>query len=212
MRIPFVTASLLLALSGCGDGGAWTRATPPDQRSPSPAVSPIGAGVEAPTATQACINGWLIPSDRDQRELPFHVIRRTMKVDGTFDLEEMRYFEGPESPASTKGYLQRVDRWYVKASLRSKPQIRGRWLIEERAFGSAVVAVAPFDSEGFTSPDWVGFQYEGGDADRVGYPGLPGKWAGLPYDFVTGRDLDTGERVFSFPGLPPSVTGCLVGT
>jgi hypothetical protein len=213
MSTPLVTAVVVaLTLSACGDGGEWMRATPSDERSPSPAASPIGAGVEAPTATQACINGWLVPTDRDQRELPFHVIRRTMGVDGEFELEEMRYFEGPESPPSTKGYLQRVDRWYVKASLRSKPAFGGRWLIEERAFGSAVVAAAPFDSRGFVSPDWIGFQYEGEEAERVRYPGLPGKWAGLPYDFVTGRDLETGERVFSFPGLPPSVAGCLLGT
>lgn len=202
---------LLVALSACDDDVERAE-TRPEGEGPSPAASPIEEGVEAPTASLACVNGWLEPTDPDQRELPFHVIRRTMKLDGEFDLIEMRYFEGPESPPSTKGYLQRVDRWYVKASLKGDPSFRGRWLIEERAFGSSVVAVAPFESRGFVSPDWVGFQYEGEEAKRMRYPGLPGKWAGIPYDFVTGRDPETGKRVFSFPGLPPSVVGCLEGT
>ena len=142
------------------------------------------------------------------------MIRRTQKVDGDFKVIEMRYFEGPESPPSIKGYLLTVDRWYVKAQLKGDPTFRGRWLVEERFFGSGVVAAAPFDSEGFSSPDWIGFQYEGEDAPLEPRPdlGLPGRWAGRPYDFVTGRDLETGERIFDFPGLPPQVAGCLEGT
>jgi hypothetical protein len=204
---------LLTGLSGCGrDQPERAPATPPMATSLSPAASPLDEGVEAPTATLACVGGWIDPPDPEQHELPFHVIRRTMGVDGDFDTIEMRYFEGPESPPSTKGYLQRVDRWYVKAELKSDPSFRGRWLVEERAFGSAVAAVAPFRSHGFASPDWIGFQYEGEDAPRVRHPGLPGKWAGIPYDFVTGLDPETGEKVFNFAGLPPDVTGCLEGT
>jgi hypothetical protein len=204
---------LLVALISCGDGPEQPApAAPQEQQEPSPAAEPIGGGVEAPTGTLGCVNGWSEPTDPEQRELPFHVIRRTMKIDGEFDLDEMRYFEGPESPPSTKGYLLRVDRWYVKASMRGQPRIRARWLVEERAFGSAVVAVAPYESTEFVSPDWIGFQYEGPDAPRVRYPGLPGKWAGLPYDFVTGHDIETGDRVFKFPGLGPEVAGCLTGT
>jgi hypothetical protein len=214
MKSPSILAGLLLvALFACGGEPSTPppQAQPPVQM-PSPAASPLDEGVEAPTATQACVNGWIEPTDPEQRELPFHVIRRTMKVDGEFDVAEMRYFEGPESPPSTKGYLLRVDRWYVKASLEGEPSLRGRWLVEERAFGSAVAAVAPFGSRGFVSPDWVGFQYEGEDAKPVRYPDLPGKWAGIPYDFVTGRDPETGKKVFSFPGLPPALAGCLEGT
>lgn len=216
MMIPSTTVAaclLVAALSACNEDPTQPAAeTPPTRQSPSAAASPLDEGVEAPTATQACVNGWIEPTDPEQRELPFHVIRRTMKVDGEFDVDEIRYFEGPESPPSTKGYLLRVDRWYVKAALEGKRSFRGRWLIEERAFGSGVVAVAPYGSEGFTSPDWLGFQYEGEDEKRVRYPGLPGKWAGIPYDFVTGRDPETGEKVFDFPGLGPEVSGCLAGT
>ena len=208
-----VAFALLVALSSC-DGDARPRpdGAEPTRRGPSPADAPVDEGVEAPTANLACVNGWTEPTDPEQRELPFHVIRRTIQVDGEFEIDEMRYFEGPESPPSTKGYLLRVDRWDVKASLQGDPRFRGRWLVEERAFGSGVAAVAPYRSRGFASPDWIGFQYEGEDAERAKYPGLPGKWAGRPYDFVTGRDLETDERVFNFPGLPPELAGCLEGT
>src|SRR5918997_1444743 len=135
MMTPSTTVAaclLLVALSACNEDPTPPAAeTPPTRQSPSAAASPLDEGVEAPTATQACVNGWMEPTDPDQRELPFHVIRRTMKVDGEFDVDEIRYFEGPESPPSTKGYLLRVDRWYVKAGLQGKRSFRGRWLIEE---------------------------------------------------------------------------------
>ncbi|MGH2687081.1 MAG: hypothetical protein ACRDJP_16575 [Actinomycetota bacterium] len=217
MPRPSIVLCLLAALVV---GGCSNEPTPAGDRGRSPAAneddampseSPVGEGVEVPTST-ACVNGWVVPDDPEQRELPFHVIRRTQRVDGEFDVVEMRYFEGPESPPSTKGYLQVVDRWYVKARLQGDPSFRGRWLIEERSFGSGVVAVAPFGSEGFSSPDWVGFQYETSDPSLQRHPGLPGRWAGRPYDFVAGTDMETGEPVFRFAGLPPEVAGCLEGT
>ncbi len=207
-----------LALTACNGDPATSGGDPSPAREgqgASPAESPIGEGVEAPTATIACANGWMEPDDREERELPFHVIRRTQRIDGEFRVIEMRYFEGPESPPSTKGYLQVVDRWYVKAELEGEPAFRGRWLIEERAFGSAVVAAAPYDSEGFESPDWIGFQYEEGVDERLRrFPDLdlPGRWSGRPYDFVTGVDLESGDRIFRFSGLPPEVAGCLTDT
>jgi hypothetical protein len=213
LRFPATLLALALAaiLGGCAEEPADTRAEPPTavQKPPPPAESSpspvVDEGVEAP-AEVACINGWIEPTDPEQRELPYHVIRRTLRVDGEFHTVEMRYFEGPESPPTDKGYAQVIDRWYVKAYLESDPSFRSRWLIEERFFGSAVVAVAPFQSEGFQSPDWLGFQYEGPDSERRRYPGIPGRWAGSPYDFVTGKDA------FDFPGLPPEVAGCLEGT
>ena len=217
--VRFVLSAALLMSACAADPptatGGGESPSPAEQGGVSPAASPIGEGVEAPTATVACVEGWVEPTERDLRELPFHVIRRTQGVDGEFRVREMRYFEGPESPPSTKGYLQVVDRWYVKAELRGDPSFRGRWLVEERAFGSGVVAAAPFDSEGFASPDWIGFQYEDGVDERLRrFPelDLPGRWAGRPYDFVTGQELETGERIFKFPGLPPEVAGCLEGT
>ena len=211
-RRSWVWLLALALLSSCADepGAPGPKAASP--RGPSPAKSPFREGVEAPTATVACVNGWIIPTEPEQRELPFHVIRRTMQVDGEFHVVDIRYFEGPEGPPTPKPYLSHVDRWYVKAWLKGDPSFRARWLIEERSFGSAVAAVAPFDSEGFRSPDWVAFQYEGEDAERRSYPGLPGTWSGTPYDFVSGRDPATGKPAFRFPGLPPEVSGCLTDT
>ena len=127
-----------------------------------------------------------------------------MQVEPSFEVAEMRYFTGPEAPPVDKGYLQDIQRWYVKAE--HADGLRGRWLVERRRFGAGVVAVAPWRSEGFRSPDWVGFQYDTADPTRRRYPGLPGRWEGIPYDFVVGSGgLDN-------PGLPPDITGCLAGT
>ena len=69
-----------------------------------------------------------------------------------------------------------------------------------------VAAVAPYDTEGFSSPDWSGFQYDSAKRLRKPYPGLPGRWSGIRYDFVR------GGAGLSIPGLPDEVTGCLDGT
>jgi hypothetical protein len=206
-------AGLAIVLSGCNDQpDPAGEEGEPTRRGPSPARAPVAEGVEAPTATVACINGWIIPTDPEQRELPFHVIRRTMEIDGDFHVVDIRYFEGPEGPPTDKPYLSHVDRWYVKAWLQGDRSFRGRWLIEERSFGSGIAAVAPFDTVGFQSPDWVAFQYEGEEAEAREYPDLPGTWAGTAYDFVSGRYVDTGKPAFRFPGLPPEVAGCLIDT
>jgi hypothetical protein len=66
--------------------------------------------------------------------------------------------------------------------------------------------VAPYDTHGFRSPDWSGFQYDEADADKKAYPGLPGTWSGIRYDFVRGgAGLDV-------PGLPDTVVGCIAGS
>ena len=118
----------------------------------------------------------------------------------------MRYFVGPESPPSTQPESLRVDRWYVKLYAAHDIGFQGRFLVEKRVFGSGVAAVAPYDTRGFVSPDWVGFQWNAGDPKRKAYPGLPGRWAGIPYDFVKG-----GQGIH-FQGLPDRVIGCLDGT
>jgi hypothetical protein len=118
----------------------------------------------------------------------------------------MRYFEGPESPPSDQGYLLVVQRWYVRLYARDDPGFQGRFLIEARRFGRGVSAVAAYDTRGFRSPDWVGFQFDSADTTPERYPGLPGAWQGKPYDFVRGgAGLD-------LPGLPTEVAGCLDGT
>ena len=127
-----------------------------------------------------------------------------MGVSGLFFVEEMRYFTGPEAPGIIDPRPPVVKRWYVKAYLADKPSFRGRWLIEKRSAAiKGISAVAPFDTRGFKSPDWRGFVGEG---PPRAYPGLPGKWIGINFDFVTGEG-DTG-----FPGLPKEIVGCLRAT
>lgn len=168
----------------------------------------------------ACVNGYTVPPEGDPaREEGLRILAKAVsdavgaRVTSTdFAVEEMRYFEGPESPPSERDYILNVRRWYVKASLAEDPGFAGRFLVERRTFGPGLAAVAPFDSQGFASPDWIGFQYEGEDSARRTYDGLPGTWGGTPYDFVRGKTLDRKEEIFGFPGLPVEVIGCLAGT
>jgi hypothetical protein len=78
--------------------------------------------------------------------------------------------------------------------------------VEARRFGQGVAAVASYDTSGYRSPDWVGFQFDSADVERRLYGGLPGTWAGVPYDFVEG-----GAGI-EISGLPPDVVGCVSGT
>jgi hypothetical protein len=126
-----------------------------------------------------------------------------MGVSGLFVIPEMRYFEGPELP-NVEPKPPVVKRWYVKAYLLDHPDFRGRWLVEQRSSTiKGISGIAPFNTHGFESPDWRGFEGEG---PPKSYPGLPGTWSGINYDFVTGEG-DSG-----FPGLPEEVIGCLDGT
>lgn len=185
--------------------GALLFAACSDDPSEGPAAPGPGATVGPPTPS--CVEGWTTPGDETALfQKPLRVIRRTTGERGKWIVDAMRYFEGPESPPSDKGYLLLVKRWYVKGALAKKPSFRGRFLVEEREFGSGLSAVAPYGTMGYFSPDWRGFQYEGANPRRRAYEGLSGKWAGTPYDFVTGgAGLD-------FPGLPGEVIGCLLGT
>ena len=118
---------------------------------------------------------------------------------------DLRYFEGPESPPSEAGYLLLVQRWYVKLYAKNDFAFAGRFLVEARRFGQGLAAVAAYDSTGWASPDWVGFQ-SSADATARPYDSLPGEWRGTPYDFVKG-----GEGI-EISGLPDEVVGCLDGT
>jgi hypothetical protein len=118
----------------------------------------------------------------------------------------MRRFTGPESPPSDQGYALVVERWYIKLYAETDIAFQGRFLVEARTFGRGLAAVAPYDSSGFRSPEWVGFQFDSADTSRKRYPGLPGRWSGIAYDFVRGG---AGLKI---PGLPDEVSGCLDGT
>jgi hypothetical protein len=211
------SAFVVLALASC------TGDAEPEAPSTTPPVTPIsGTGPTAsptppalpaePPATRGpvaadCVNGWVTPSrDSARYAEPLRVIRRMTGVKGPLEVVDLRTFEGPESPPSDKGYLLDVRRWYVKAFAKDDLSFQGRFLVESREFGTGLVAVAPYDTEGFRSPDWVGFQFDSGDPEARAYPGLPGLWAGVPYDFVAGG---AGLQI---PGLPDEVVGCLSAT
>ena len=135
------------------------------------------------------------------------MIRRTAPVEGDFTVVDMRLFVGPESPPSEdKGYLRDIRRWYVKLYVDGDWTYQGRFIVEQRRFGRGVAAVAPYDTEGFSSPDWSGFQWNSADTTPKRYPGLPGEWRGTRYDFVK------GGAGLTIPGLPDAVRGCLDGT
>jgi hypothetical protein len=151
-----------------------------------------------------CVDGWVTPPrDSARYAEPLRVIRRATGERGPLEVVDLRFFEGPESPPSDKGYLLDIRRWYVKAFAKHDLSFQGRFLVESRTFGTGLVAVAPYDTNGFRSPDWVGFQFDSGDPEARVYPGLPGSWAGVPYDFVSGG---AGLQI---PGLPDEVVGCL---
>jgi hypothetical protein len=201
---------------GAGGAGATAPSSPPPitpVESPSIAASPtrpalpdeppLTHGVESST----CVNGWVTPPEDSPRALqPLGIIRKATGVEGPLEVADLRYFQGPESPPSDKGYLLIVQRWYVKLYAKDDLAFQGRFLVEARRFGRGLVAVAPYDTFGFRSPDWIGFQYDSGDPEPKAYPGLPGTWSGIPYDFVKG-----GEGL-TIPGLPEEVAGCLDAT
>jgi hypothetical protein len=220
VRSASIALPLAISLVACdgepGVSNPTTSATAPitpvsPAASATPVAPPSDPATPPPTrgeTTTTCVNGWITPKRNSPQSLePLGIVRRTTEVEGPLVVMDMRYFTGPESPASDKGYLAIVERWYIRLYARDDPAFRGRFLVEARRFGRGLSAVAPFDSNGFRSPDWVGFQYDSSDAGRRAYAGLPGAWSGEPYDFVTGAGGD-----FAFPGLPDTVSGCLDGT
>jgi hypothetical protein len=174
--------------------------SPSPKKSTSPSTQPsTGPTIVPGSITSDCVNGYLVPlRNTSLRFEPLNVIRDTQGISGSslFVIAEMRYFTGPDNP-NVQPQDQTVHRWYVKAYLQNNPSFKGRWLIEKRSVGEGVVAVAPYDTHGFNSPDWVGFEGEGNPQQ---YSGLPGSWAGVPYDYVNSGNL------------PPQVVGCLSGT
>jgi hypothetical protein len=176
------------------------------------AVTPPAA--EATTATPrdegdagpGCVDGWTTPAPGTARRVdPLDAIRRQMGVTGQFRVLDMRYFTGPEVPWISSPALPTIEWWYVKAELVDDPTFRARWLVVRRSPGvdtEVIAAAAPFGTTGYRSPDWRAFLGEG---EPRAVDGLPGQWAGVEYDFVTGEDGDK-------PGLPAENAHCLDGT
>ncbi len=220
LRVVSLVLFLVAAVACSGSDGASPSVT-----TAPPPVSPVSSAPETTTTpvlppsppasapatkgetTTSCVSGWVTPPKDSPRYLqPLGIIRRTSGVQGPLVVMDMRYFTGPESPPSDAGYLLMIERWYVKLYAKDDPAFQGRFLVEARRFGRGLSAVAAYDTSGWKSPDWIGFQFNSGDTTLKSYPGLPGEWEGMPYDFVKGGGgLD-------FPGVPAAVVGCLDGT
>jgi hypothetical protein len=215
-------ALLTITLSaGCyPEPVAITTFPPTDQPSfgeqptgqPSPGSSATDQPIQ-PTPTSGltftdvapdCVNGWAAAEEGTAEfGTAMYLIERQMEIVGPWTVDEVRYFTGPDVFWAEAPYPV-VERWYVKASRAEDARFAGRWLIEKRSdFDFGVVAVAPYDSDGYQTPDWTGFV---GDGTPTTYLGLPGQWTGTPYDFVSGAGYN--EQ----PGLPDEVIGCLADT
>jgi len=215
-----VVALVAVALAACGDSGDAAGSASPTAPPPvsptvvgpttSPVPPPPTPATPRPTdgpAVATCVNGWATPPRNSQLYLqPLGIIRRTTGIEGPLVVVDMRSFMGPESPSSEQGYILDVARWYVKLYAKDDPAFQGRFLVEARRFGRGVAAVASYGSHGWRSPNWIGFQWDSADTTPKAYPGLPGQWEGIPYDFVK------GGGGLTIPGLPRDVAGCLGGT
>jgi len=208
-----VTAAVLSACASQHATLLGASGSPAISESPSATATPTPPAIpkKAPPTqgppSPTCIHGWTTPprTSTDFTD-PLGIIRRTTRVKGPLAVVDMRSFDGPESPPSVKGYLLDVRRWYVKLYARDDPSFQGRFLVESRRFGRGLSAVAPYDTRGWRSPDWRGFQYDEGQTKNRAVVGLPGTWSGVEYNFVK------GGAGLNFPGLPDRVVGCLSGT
>ena len=188
---------------GCYEEPVVITTYPPGETPPSSfGLATAQPSSAAPSAD--CVDGWYTPiAPTAEYEDAVTAIVDQLGVDGPWQLGALRYFTGPDAPGSEVP-ADIVERWYVSGALATDANVRGRFLIERRNDADAeVVAVAPYESTSFQSPDWTGFI---GDTEPQTYLGLPGQWSGTPYDFVSGAG-GTGQ-----PGLPPDVVGCVSDT
>jgi hypothetical protein len=184
--------------------GAFPTSEGDPSASPTPPSVPERPPATRGAASEDCVEGWTTPPPGSARAtFPLRVIRRSVRMPGEPVVVDMRYFVGPESPPSEKGYLLEIERWYVKLYVEEDLTFQGRFLVESREFGAGVSAVAPYDTEGFRSPDWSGFAWNASEPTPKAYVGLPGRWAGDRYDFVR------GGAGLAVRGLPPQVSGCI---
>jgi hypothetical protein len=218
MKKPLVLPILVVLLAAC-DGtsedlfpnssspsasSAFPSEPPSQTASPTPPVVPERPPPTSGAASSDCVEGWTTPpAGSTLATFPLRVIRRTVRIPGEPVVVDMRYFVGPESPPSEKGYLLEIERWYVKLYVEEDLTFQGRFLVESREFGAGVAAVAPYDTKGFRSPDWSAFAWNESKPAPKAYPGLPGRWSGDRFDFVR------GGAGLALRGLPPQVSGCL---
>ena len=144
-----------------------------------------------------CANGWTVPPfGSDLRKAALDLVRASQGFTGLFEVPDIRYFTGPEDN-NVAAPRPVVERWYGKVIYIDDRSFRIRFLARRTAIGAGVFAVAPFDSVGFNSPDWIGFETDSGSTQ---YPTVPGHWPADSYDLVAGNRL------------PHDIVGCLDGT
>jgi hypothetical protein len=200
MKTAAAVAAVLALATGCVREPTIQRvpqatgsATPtPSVVSVSPPPKKLASGRPSPS----CVNGWKEPAPGSAlRKTPLDLLRKTQGFDKEFHVVDLRHFTGPDDANLAPGSKQKsVDRWYGHVVYTGDPDFQLRFLAVKRDIGTGVVAIADASTSGFQSPDWYGFDGEGG---KTAYPGLPGKWPGTPYDYVQAKEL------------PPEVRGCL---
>lgn len=201
MKTLLAAAAALALVTACREP-AIERADPRDYTPPptTAAATPTKTTppkLKAGKASPSCVSGWKEPAPGTPlRKKPLDLLRQMQGLDKEFHVVDLRYFTGPDDANLSPGSKQKtpVERWYGQVVYTGKPDFLIRFLAVRRTVGEGIVAVADYTTTGFSSPDWYGFDGEGGKST---YPGLPGKWPGQPYDYV-----DAGE-------LPPQVRGCL---
>lgn len=193
-RLAGILVAMVLVglIGGCYEEPvAITTSPPTDAPASADSNQPPVPTSGMPTAD--CVNGWVTPDPGStEHEDALGILADQLGVDGPWQLDAMRYFTGSDG----------VLRWYLRGALTTDANFRGRFLIEARAEDAGVVAVAPYETTDFQSPDWTGFTGEG---QPQTYLGLPGQWSGTPYDFVSGGSSGA-------PGLPAEVIGCVSDT
>jgi hypothetical protein len=203
--------AILLVLAACAKNGT-TTAPLPSPTTTTPAVSTTAAPsptasatVASPTARalrsqgpiQGCANGWKEPAPGTSlRSKPLDLLRATQGFSGTFQVVDLRYFTGPDDAnlAADSKQKKPVERWYGKVVYLKDPSFKIRFIAVRREVGEGVAAIAAYGTKNFTGHDWYGFDGEGG---KSAYPGLPGLWPGMPYDYAAAHEL------------PDEVIGCL---
>jgi len=160
--------------------------------------------LEAPTTSGGqnprpdCVHGWTVPPfGSELRKRPLDLMRTIQGFTGQFEVPDIRYFVGPDNANKAEPRFPNVERWYAKVIYIDDHSFRVRFLAGRSPIGQGIIAVAPFDSVGFHSPDWAGFDGEGGASP---FPNLPGLWPGQPYDYVAAHEM------------PDACRGCLDGS
>lgn len=202
MRTPALRAALAALLLATACREPVIERADPDDYTPPPTTAPASPTpspkpkLRAGKPTPSCVNGWKEPAPGSAlRTKPLDLLRQSQGLDEEFHVIDLRYFTGPDDAnLSPESKQKSVERWYGQVVYTGKPDFLIRFLVVRRKVGEGIVAIADYGTSGFSSPDWYGFDGEGGKST---YPGLPGKWPGQPYDYV-----EAGE-------LPPQVRGCL---